>query len=412
MPLRVAFLVKSLPMMSWVADQVVGLESRGLEVSPLAMQMEPGAGSGPAIGPGGARARLLGLPAGPGRKAGAVMAEAAGALAQDPRAACPALGRIRRRTGAFRTVLGFAALRRRAQLLHAHFGNYAASVLPVKRLTGLPFIVSFYGWDASAAPLRDPGMYQDLFAESRAVIALSEEMRQTLEGLGCPAGKIEIVHISVQGRKLREEASAARQEGGGGEDPASGLHLLAVARLVEKKGLDDALDALALVARRQIPFRFRIAGDGPLRSELESQAAVLGLRDRVEFLGALSRKAVFAEMGRTDLFFLPSRRAASGDREGTPTVLIEAGALGLPCVATLHAGTPEVVLHGETGLLAAERDVPALAEAVIRLARDRELRRRMGAAAMRHIEAGFELESQCARLESIYRRCLGPAKAA
>jgi glycosyltransferase involved in cell wall biosynthesis len=198
----------------------------------------------------------------------------------------------------------------------------------------------------------------------------------------------------------------ARQKLEAAETEPGIFRILAVGRLVEKKGLDDALAVAALLAQKDVRFRFRVVGEGPLRGALESQARALGLDSRVSFTGALPREAVFREMALCDVFFLPSRVASSGDREGTPTVLIEAGALGIPCVATRHAGTPEIVLDERTGLLADERDLRGLAERLERLARNAALRRELGEAARRHIEAEFELGSQCARLEAIYRRCL------
>jgi glycosyltransferase involved in cell wall biosynthesis len=309
-----------------------------------------------------------------------------------------------------RARAAIAALAVRADLLHAHFGNTAAALLPVRRLSGLPLVVSFYGWDASAAPLKDPRLYEELFREAAAVVVLSEEMRATLRRLGCPARKLHVVHVAVRTDELR--AAVGRQDRvghAGAAGQGSELRLLAVGRLVEKKGLDDALAAIALLAGKGIRCRYRIVGEGPLRASLEAQARGLGLNGQVEFAGPLPRDQVFQEMAGCDAFFLPSRQATSGDREGTPTVLIEAGAMGIPCVATRHAGTPEVVLDGETGLLAEERDAAGLAAHLQRLALDAELRTRLGAAARRHIDAEFELVGQCRRLAAVYRRVLEAA---
>jgi len=402
--LRVAFLVKSLTTTPWITDQAHGLSRRGVEICPLAMRGAP-TGDGEAWPPV-CLPRVIDVPSNKSGRTMAVAREMLRAGTRRPLATAGVVRRIGRCAGALSTSLALAATSGHMQLLHGHFGNYAASILPVRRLAGLPLVVSFYGWDASAAPRPDPALYEDLFRESAAVIALSREMNSTLVALGCPTEKLEIVHVSVRIDELRRQVLRA---GGGGDrlgTDEEGLRLLAVGRLVEKKGLDDALEAVALLVQHGVDFHFRIVGDGPLRGALESQAQDLGLVSRVEFTGSLPREAVFREMARCDVFFLPSRVAASGDREGTPTVLIEAGALGIPCVATIHAGTPEVVLDEQTGLLAEERDVGGLAERLERLARSEALRADLGAAARRHIEAEFELESQCARLESIYRRCL------
>jgi colanic acid/amylovoran biosynthesis glycosyltransferase len=210
----------------------------------------------------------------------------------------------------------------------------------------------------------------------------------------------------VQGDDLRKLAQRKESDSQDAQVADGKLMILAVGRLVEKKGLDDALEALSLLARRGVSFTYRVIGDGPLLGELQAQVRRLHLEDQVEFAGAMPRPEVFREMGRCDVFFLPSREASSGDREGTPTVLIEAGALGIPCVATFHAGTPEIILDGKTGLLAAERDHERLADHLQSLAGDPALRQRLGDAARAHIDTEFELASQCARLETIYRKCL------
>ena len=310
------------------------------------------------------------------------------------------------RAGQVAGRFALAAGATRGQILHIHFGNFAVSILPVRRLTGLPLVVSFYGWDASAAPRQNPLIYKRLFKEASAIVSLSLEMNATLESLGCPPEKLHVVHIAVRGDELRNLAQRGESASQGARVKGEKLEILAVGRLVEKKGLDDALEALGILARRGVPFTYRIIGDGPLMSDLQEQVRRLHLENHVEFAGAMPRREVFKEMGRCDVFFLPSREASSGDREGTPTVLIEAGALGIPCVATFHAGTPEIILDGKTGLLAAERDVEKLADHLQDLAGDAALRRRLGDAARTHIDSEFELDSQCAHLEIIYRQCL------
>jgi glycosyltransferase involved in cell wall biosynthesis len=382
---RVAFLVKNLPLTAWISDQVLGLTERGVEVKVLAKQHAPAEDADPPDPAAEAyrdRIAVVGMAGGRARRAGTLAAGAVGALSRRPVAVAAALGRAAS-GGAFGARLAMEATAWKATVLHAHFGNYAASILPVRRIAGLPLVVSFYGWDASAAPLREPRLYEPLFKESACVVALSREMRDVLARLGCPPEKIEIVHVAVRGARLRERAArGAPSRGPASGDGRAGVPVvLAVGRLVEKKGLDDALDAVALVARSGVPFQFRIVGGGPLRSSLEERARRLGIAELVTFIGEVDRDRVFDEMEAADIFFLPSRTAASGDREGTPTVLIEAGALGIPSVATLHAGTPEVVVDGAT----------------------------LGQAAVARITAEFELGSQCERLEAVYRRVGGAA---
>jgi colanic acid/amylovoran biosynthesis glycosyltransferase len=128
----------------------------------------------------------------------------------------------------------------------------------------------------------------------------------------------------------------------------------------------------------------------------------LGIGASVRFRGPLAGPAVASAMDRADIFILPSIVASDGDEEGTPTVLLEAAACGLPVLSTLHGGIPEIVEHGVTGLLAPERDVEALAAGLRTLASDAALRRRLGEAARRRAEARFDIRSVAAGLEEIY----------
>jgi glycosyltransferase involved in cell wall biosynthesis len=408
--IRAAFLLRTLPAMPWISDQVLGLSERGVGVSVLAERYQSGDTFDPAQVAYRDRVRLLGQAEGSARRALELASDAARALPFRPADTVRMLGRglgVRPRAGSFPLRMALAARVAGADVLHAHFANFADTVLPIRRLTGLPLVVSCYGWDVSAAPRGRPEKYEALFRESAAVVSLSKPMNAILRDLGCPPEKMEIVHISVRGERLRRHVDEARRRQKGSPPAEGALRVLAAARLVEKKGLDDALEALARLSQRGVPFIFRIVGDGPLRTDLEARAAALGLADRVVFTGRLDREAVFTEMARADVFLLPSRTDASGDQEGTPTALIEACAVSIPCVSTLHAGIPEIILDGETGLLVPERDVAGLADRLERLAGDPELRARLGRAARARMDAEFDLDSQCARLESIYQRCAG-----
>jgi len=171
--------------------------------------------------------------------------------------------------------------------------------------------------------------------------------------------------------------------------------LLAVGRLVEKKGFSVLLRALGDAAA---PFVLEIVGDGPLRAELADQVASAGLINRVRFAGAITHQAMPAAYAAANLVVVPSVRDAAGDRDGLPNVVLEAMASARAVVASEIAAIPAAVRHGETGLLVPAGDSAALRAAVERLARDRALRERMGAAGRRVVEREFELASCTNRL--------------
>jgi colanic acid/amylovoran biosynthesis glycosyltransferase len=256
-------------------------------------------------------------------------------------------------------------------VVHAHFGpnGIRASML---RETGClqarRWITSFYGYDVSSFPKqfrRNP--YAGLFAEGDLFLPLSHAMRKRLIELGAPPDRMQVHSLGVNPELFHPRSEAPS---------TTGLHVLSIGRLVEKKGFADALRA---VAASPSVHRYSILGDGPLRPSLERMIRDLGIQQRVKLLGWQDRQSVTAWLREADVFLAPSVTAADGDEEGTPTVILEAMACAIPVVATRHAGIPEVVIHGHSGLLAGEHDIPALRQAMETLAATPALRAEMGA---------------------------------
>ena len=137
-----------------------------------------------------------------------------------------------------------------------------------------------------------------------------------------------------------------------GSDPADPVVILSIGRKVEKKGYDDLLNALARLPR-DLHWRFEHVGGGALGDALKAQAQALGIADRCVWLGAQPQKAVFAALARADLFVLASKKAADGDQDGLPNVLMEAAHQGLPIVSTRAAAIGEFIEDGANGLLVA-----------------------------------------------------------
>ncbi len=173
-----------------------------------------------------------------------------------------------------------------------------------------------------------------------------------------------------------------------------------VGRLVEKKGVEYLIRAMAQVQADVPGTELVVVGDGPLRSELEGSA--VKLLDRYRFLGAQPLPEVRSLMNQALLLATPSVTAHMGDSEGLPTVILEAQAMGLPVVGTFHSGIPEAVVHGETGLLVAERDWEALAECIVRLLEDRDLWQRFSERSRERVHAAFSVHSQMPILEDMY----------
>lgn len=281
------------------------------------------------------------------------------------------------------------------RIIHAHFGHVAAETVEASKAAGLPLIASFYGKDASTY-LQDPfwkDRFRELFVYAEKITALSANMRQALVKAGCPAEKIEIVHLGVD---LQDYHFKARKL-----FPQESLKLLGVGRLVEKKGFDDAIRAIA-IAVKEIKCELRIIGEGEEEAKLRKLAKELGVEKQVHFLGGQPVQYVIEEMSVCHLFIAPSKTGSDGDMEGTPTVLMEAQACGIPVISTFHAGIPETVENNITGILVEEGNTGALAEAIFRMACEWERWEEMGRAGRRKVEAEFNAKTETGKLEKLY----------
>ncbi len=285
-----------------------------------------------------------------------------------------------------------------ADVVLAQYGPTGVCVMPACREAGVPLVVHFHGYDASKTSvlMEHRVTYQQMFRQAAVIIAVSHAMRQRLIDLGAQSEK---VFYNPYGVDCRHFVNASH-----GESPAT---FLGVGRLVEKKAPHMTLLAFAK-AREECPqVRLRLIGDGPLAGVLTDLAKGLGIEDSVDFLGAQPQATVQAEMRRARAFVQHSVEAANGDCEGTPVAILEAGASGLPVIATRHAGIPDAVLEGETGFLVDERDVGGMAAHMVALANDPALAARLGAAAARRIADEFNLEGRLSRLAAILGSCVG-----
>lgn len=277
----------------------------------------------------------------------------------------------------------------RPDVVHAHWiipqGLTLAIVAP-----RLPRIVTTLGGDLYA--LR-AGVLQRLKAwvvrGSRAVTVMNEEMADIVRDLGARA-----VEVAPMGADLSAfRASAARRRGG---EPA--LRLLFVGRLVEKKGLGVLLSALRSA---ELTASLTVVGDGPLRAELERQAAGLD----VTFVGQLGRTDLARAYAEADVVVVPSVAAASGDKDGLPVAMLEAMGSGCAVVGSDLPGIDEAIVDGESGILVRSADVDDLGAALHRLVADRELVARLGVAASARAES-FSVERVGERYDVLLRSVL------
>ena len=257
--------------------------------------------------------------------------------------------------------------------LHAHYASGPATVaLTVHELTGLPMSFTAHAKDAYSASRR---RLAKKIAAARFVVTCSNSVAAYLRTLApARAEGIRVIHHGVSPEVLaaaatnatngRGPATAGPGEPSGGGRAADPPLVLAAGRLVEKKGFDDLMRAIAILHARGIACRAEIVGEGRLKSTLLVLARELGLDGSVNFTGALPHDVLARRYGNAACFVMPSRVLDGGNRDGIPNVLLEAMAAGVPAVATTVGGIPEVLSPGVNGLLAAADDPASLADRI------------------------------------------------
>ena len=249
----------------------------------------------------------------------------------------------------------------RVDLLHAHFGRAGYYALPIVRQLHIPLVTSFYGYDVSEYPSRFPiwrQYYRELFAQFDCALCLGVTMQRNLIDLGCPPEKTRIHHLGVKVQQIRYQPRRWQ--------PGEPLRVLIASAFRERKGIPYALEALAQF-QHELPLEITLIGDAPDhpdgRREKKKIMAVLetlGLMPIVHLRGQQPYSVLLEEAYQHHIFMGPSITAHDGDMEGTPMVLVDMAATGMPIISTTHSDVPEIIKHGETGLLAAERDASGL----------------------------------------------------
>jgi len=285
-------------------------------------------------------------------------------------------------------------------LVHAHFGYAAMHAAPVAFRNDLPLIITFWGndvavligsqrlniknWDYAALMPR-------IMNRAARMLCVSKEMCELVSDLSGRPDAVEWWRPGIDLSRYRPSEQT--------NDPPE---VVMVGRFTEKKGHVYALRAFARVIASGREARLTFVGDGRLEAQCRRLVREYNLQEHVRFAGVL-RPPEVAECVRTsDVALVPSVVARNQDREGSPTVAKEASACGVPVIGTYHAGIPEIIEDGTTGLLVPERHVEALAEALTRLLDDPDLRSEMGRAGRAKMEREFRLEDRVAALEDHY----------
>jgi glycosyltransferase involved in cell wall biosynthesis len=309
-------------------------------------------------------------------------------LSQRAGSAAVARARLYRRVG-IAPRFHAEARRERPRLIHAHFATGGRTALPLARRLRIPLLVTLHGSDVTV-PWARPSLIRHLGQAAARFLCVSQFIRDRAVAAGLPEAKLVVHHIGIHRSQFPPPPA---------ETPRRGV--LFVGRLVEKKGCVYLVRAMERVQRDRPDAVLTVIGEGPLLPQVQALATELKLSCR--FLGAQGSDIVRTEMSRASVLCVPSVTASDGDSEGLPTVLAEAQAVGLPTVGTMHAGIPEIIRHGETGLLVAERDHEGLAVALSSLLSSQSMQQTIRENASRQLAESFDLHKQTEHLEDIYR---------
>jgi colanic acid/amylovoran biosynthesis glycosyltransferase len=282
---------------------------------------------------------------------------------------------------------------RHADIIHAHFSVVAWDYLWFSRITVIPLVVSFYGFDYEYLPTVRPvwrKRYRTLFRDGSLFITEGHAGRKTLIAMGCPENKVKVVHLGVDTGTIPYHERVKRK---------NELHLVQIARFTDKKGHDTTVKAFAK-ARQTCPnMSLTLVGKDPegIRARLEGFVADQNLGTSVRFMDSIDYAELYSFLKGFHVFIHPSRYGKHRDSEGgAPIVLLDAQATGMPVLSTFHCDIPDEVIHGKTGMLVAENGVDDLAAAIERFyAMDETEYREFSTRARSHVEQHYQA-SQCA----------------
>lgn len=263
--------------------------------------------------------------------------------------------------------------------IHAHFVDRAATVaLVAAELLGSTYSVTAHADDIYVSPT----LLDLKFGGSRLAITCTDYNRQHLRSVLSPEASRNVIRVP-HGLTLSAYDPAPRT--------GDGRLVASVAQLKQKKGLRYLIEACAMLHEEGAVVACQIAGDGPLRAELQAAIEGSAAADDVTLLGSVSHPLAIDLLQRASVFALPSIIAEDGARDGIPNVILEAMAMALPVISTPTSGIPEVLKDGVNGILVDTADPRALADAIRHLMDDRDLRERMGAAGRAFVEKEFDL---------------------
>lgn len=281
--------------------------------------------------------------------------------------------------------------------LHAHFATAPAAVARIAAaFAGVTYSFTAHAKDIFHDSVRPEDLARKLEDAAATVTVSDFNFEHLTRTFGPAAARLRRIYNGLDLERFPFQPAGDRPP-----------RIVAVGRLVEKKGFSVLIDACAVLAARGLTFTCEIIGMGELEAALRQQIQAPGLQGRVVLTGPQPQYAVIEAMARASVFAMPCIVGGDGNRDGLPTAILEAMAVGTPCVATDVTGIPEAITDGQTGLIVAQHDMSGLATAIERLLTNPTLRVQLAAAARRRIDAEFDIRRNTAIMRELFALCTG-----
>ena len=296
-------------------------------------------------------------------------------------------------------VIPFLRQQTQYDIVQCHFGTEGIKGMELKEIGAVQgkLCTTFHGLDLSGK-IQEQGdrFYDKLFDRGDLFLPISDYWKQKLIALGCDEKKIVVHRMGINCQKFLFISRKLQTD--------NLIHIVSIARLVEKKGIEYGIRAIAKLSKLDRNIEYIVVGDGELRESLERLTQELNIGSRVRLLGWKQREEVIGILSKADVLIAPSITSQNGDQEGIPVVLMEAMAMGLPVISTFHSGIPELIEDSVSGFLIPERDFVILAEKINYLIEHPTISVELGKRGRLKIEKSYNIDKLNDQLVKIYQQ--------
>jgi len=286
-------------------------------------------------------------------------------------------------------------------IIHCQFGTFAQQGMILRDIGAIKgkLITSFRGYDISqVVQQRGEQVYKSLFAKGDFFLANCEYFQKRAIELGCDQRKIVVHGSGIDSSRFPFKVRHPHPDGK--------IRIATTGRLIEKKGIEYSIRAVAKVSMIYHNIEYKIIGDGHLKEHLQQLIEELNIAEKVQLLGWKNQPEIIEILDKSDIFMAPSVTAINGDQDAPVNTLKEAMLMTLPVIATRHGGIPELVQDGVSGFLVPERDADAIAKKLTVLIEHPEIWPQMGQAGRTYVESNYDINKLNDELVQIYRQVL------